>query len=84
MLRGAVPAAMRHLERGAAEGRRFDVLLVDADLGAPLHAPAALGPPAGGLPPGAGLSPGGGFSSGAGLPSGAGLRLPAARPLEAV
>ncbi|MFF4170892.1 LuxR C-terminal-related transcriptional regulator [Streptomyces sp. NPDC001744] len=31
---GSGPAALRCLERGAAEGRRFDVLLVDADLGA--------------------------------------------------
>ncbi|MFI6207088.1 LuxR C-terminal-related transcriptional regulator [Streptomyces sp. NPDC051041] len=30
---GSGPAAMRCLERAAAEGRRFDVLLVDADLG---------------------------------------------------
>ncbi|WP_416973936.1 LuxR C-terminal-related transcriptional regulator [Streptomyces sp. 4F14] len=31
---GSGSAAMRSLERAAAEGRRFDVLLVDADLGA--------------------------------------------------
>ncbi|MFI2348342.1 LuxR C-terminal-related transcriptional regulator [Streptomyces sp. NPDC019443] len=31
---GSGPAAMRCLERAAAEGRRFDVMLVDADLGA--------------------------------------------------
>ncbi|WP_240140116.1 LuxR C-terminal-related transcriptional regulator [Streptomyces sp. MUM 178J] len=37
---GSGPAAMRCLERAAAEGRRFDVLLVDADLGA-LTAPGA-------------------------------------------
>ncbi|MDI3421991.1 LuxR C-terminal-related transcriptional regulator [Streptomyces luteolus] len=30
---GSGPAALRCLERGLAEGRRFDVLLVDADLG---------------------------------------------------
>ncbi|MCT7352303.1 response regulator transcription factor [Streptomyces sp. 15-116A] len=30
---GSGPAALRCLERGAAEGRRFDVMLVDADLG---------------------------------------------------
>ncbi|MEV6794980.1 response regulator transcription factor [Streptomyces sp. NPDC051320] len=30
---GSGPAAQRCLERAAAEGRRFDVLLVDADLG---------------------------------------------------
>ncbi|WP_458087910.1 LuxR C-terminal-related transcriptional regulator [Streptomyces malaysiensis] len=44
---GSGPAALRCLERAAAEGRRFDVLLVDADLGTaadgvgpPLHASA--------------------------------------------
>ncbi|MBV2356765.1 response regulator transcription factor [Streptomyces sp. J2-1] len=31
---GSGPAALRCLERGAAEGRRYDVVLVDADLGA--------------------------------------------------
>ncbi|KUJ66145.1 two-component system response regulator [Streptomyces albus subsp. albus] len=31
---GSGPAALRCLDRGAAEGRRFDVTLVDADLGA--------------------------------------------------
>ncbi|MEU6893418.1 response regulator transcription factor [Streptomyces sp. NPDC046557] len=31
---GSAPAAVRCLERAAAEGRRFDVMLVDADLGA--------------------------------------------------
>lgn len=36
---GSATAALRHLERGAADGRRFDVLLVDADLGAPLPPP---------------------------------------------
>ncbi|MEV0038678.1 response regulator transcription factor [Streptomyces sp. NPDC050804] len=30
---GSGPAALRCLDRGAAEGRRFDVMLVDADLG---------------------------------------------------
>ncbi|MFE3142146.1 LuxR C-terminal-related transcriptional regulator [Streptomyces scopuliridis] len=30
---GSGPAALRCLERAAAEGRRFDVMLVDADLG---------------------------------------------------
>ncbi|HEX5567364.1 MAG TPA: response regulator transcription factor [Streptomyces sp.] len=37
---GSGPAALRALERAASDGRRFDVLLVDAELG--------------GLPPGAG------------------------------
>ncbi|MDF4251144.1 LuxR C-terminal-related transcriptional regulator [Streptomyces sp. WMMB303] len=40
---GSGPAALRHLERGAAEGRRFDILLVDADLGAPLNGTAQPG-----------------------------------------
>lgn len=31
---GSGPAALRSLERAAAEGRRFDVLLVDSELGA--------------------------------------------------
>lgn len=31
---GSGPAALRCLERAAAEGRRFDVMLIDADLGA--------------------------------------------------
>lgn len=31
---GSGPAALRCLERAVAEGRRFDVMLVDADLGA--------------------------------------------------
>lgn len=37
---GSGPAALRCLERAAADGRRFDVMLVDADLGA-AAAPAA-------------------------------------------
>ncbi|MFJ4340301.1 LuxR C-terminal-related transcriptional regulator [Streptomyces sp. NPDC088915] len=43
---GSGPAALRCLERGAAEGRRFDVLLVDAELGAgpPGAAPARAVP----------------------------------------
>ncbi|NGO71497.1 helix-turn-helix transcriptional regulator [Streptomyces boncukensis] len=50
---GSGAAALRHLERGVAEGRRFDVLLVDADLGAPMHpgpgcGPAGVGGAAGG------------------------------------
>ncbi|MGW0706034.1 LuxR C-terminal-related transcriptional regulator [Streptomyces sp. NPDC002643] len=49
---GSGPAALRCLDRAAAEGRKFDVLLVDADLGA--HAP------------GIGLGRGGGGSGGAG------------------
>ncbi|MER6327909.1 response regulator transcription factor [Streptomyces sp. NPDC001034] len=39
---GSGPAALRCLERALAEGRRYDVLLVDADLG---------GKPTGGRPP---------------------------------
>ncbi|EPD90627.1 LuxR C-terminal-related transcriptional regulator [Streptomyces albus] len=40
---GSGAAALRHLERAAAEGRRFDVLLVDANLGAPLNGAAQPG-----------------------------------------
>ncbi|CAL9274475.1 MULTISPECIES: response regulator transcription factor [Streptomyces] len=36
---GSGPAALRCLERAASEGRRYDVLLVDADLGG--HVPGA-------------------------------------------
>ncbi|MFG2650885.1 LuxR C-terminal-related transcriptional regulator [Streptomyces sp. NPDC048436] len=36
---GSGPAALRCLERGIAEGRRYDVLLVDADLGATASVP---------------------------------------------
>ncbi|MER8157327.1 response regulator transcription factor [Streptomyces sp. NPDC094472] len=39
---GSGPAALRCLERAAAEGRRFDILLVDADLGT---AADGAGPP---------------------------------------
>lgn len=43
---GSGPAALRCLERGVAEGRRFDVLLIDADLGSlngePIHMPQAV------------------------------------------
>ncbi|MDX3634498.1 response regulator transcription factor [Streptomyces europaeiscabiei] len=38
---GSGPAALRCLDRAAAEGRKFDVLLVDADLGGHVHAPGA-------------------------------------------
>lgn len=37
---GSGPAALRSLERAAAESRRFDVMLVDADLGACAAQPA--------------------------------------------
>ncbi|MFI6940276.1 LuxR C-terminal-related transcriptional regulator [Streptomyces sp. NPDC050418] len=49
---GSGPAALRSLERAATEGRRFDVLLVDADLGStvpgarlPVQDGAEPGPP---------------------------------------
>ncbi|MYT30953.1 response regulator transcription factor [Streptomyces sp. MspMP-M5] len=35
---GSAPAALRTLDRAGADGRRFDVVLVDADLAAPLLA----------------------------------------------
>ncbi|WP_431042564.1 LuxR C-terminal-related transcriptional regulator [Streptomyces sp. P1-3] len=52
---GSGPAALRCLERGAAEGRRFDVALVDADLGGAVTAPAlpSLSTAPGGAPRGA-------------------------------
>ncbi|GEB62385.1 response regulator transcription factor [Streptomyces gardneri] len=45
---GSGPAALRCLDRGVAEGRRFDVLLVDAELGA--GPAAATGAAARGVP----------------------------------
>ncbi|WP_329384564.1 response regulator transcription factor [Streptomyces sp. NBC_01351] len=48
---GSGPAALRCLERAVAEGRRFDVLLVDADLAAAAGPGAAAGAGApGGVP----------------------------------
>ncbi|MFF4587737.1 LuxR C-terminal-related transcriptional regulator [Streptomyces sp. NPDC001388] len=47
---GSGPAALRSLERAVAEGRRYDVLLVDADLGAGLGGGPAGAP--GGAPAG--------------------------------
>ncbi|GGS06145.1 transcriptional regulator [Streptomyces aureoverticillatus] len=41
---GSGPAALRCLDRAAAEGRRFDVLLVDADLGGTASALGAARP----------------------------------------
>ncbi|MBT2452194.1 response regulator transcription factor [Streptomyces sp. ISL-43] len=49
---GSGPAALRCLERAAAEGRRFDVLLVDADLAAVAGAVPAQREPGSGPPPG--------------------------------
>ncbi|SCK10365.1 response regulator transcription factor [Streptomyces sp. WMMB 322] len=54
---GSVQAAMRNLERGAAEGRRFDVMLVDADLSAPAGTAAAGTGPAAAAANGADRSP---------------------------
>lgn len=56
---GSAPAALRCLERGAADGRGFDVLLVDADLAAPASSGApSPGTSASGVsPPGATASP---------------------------
>ena len=47
---GSAPAALRTLERAAADGRRFDVLLADADLAAPLMAVPPQGPARDGVP----------------------------------
>ncbi|MFJ6721064.1 MULTISPECIES: response regulator transcription factor [unclassified Streptomyces] len=48
---GSAPAAARCLERAAAEGRRFDVMLVDADLGAAAGTVPAQRAPGSGPPP---------------------------------
>ncbi|OKK16729.1 transcriptional regulator [Streptomyces sp. CB00455] len=49
---GSGPAALRCLERAVAEGRRFDVVLVDADLGAAAGTvPAQREPGSGSGPP---------------------------------
>ncbi|MFE5679214.1 LuxR C-terminal-related transcriptional regulator [Streptomyces erythrochromogenes] len=48
---GSGPAALRCLERAVAEGRRFDVLLVDADLGTVAGAVPAQREPGAGPPP---------------------------------
>lgn len=52
---GSAPAALRCLERAVGEGRRFDVLLADADLSGPA-------PPAGTAPAGGGEAMTGGIS----------------------
>ncbi|MGP3952743.1 LuxR C-terminal-related transcriptional regulator [Streptomyces sp. 7N604] len=44
---GSAPAALRSMERAAADGRRFDVLLVDADLGGHDTGTAGVPGPAG-------------------------------------
>ncbi|MCE4948430.1 response regulator transcription factor [Streptomyces albulus] len=41
---GSAPAALRTLDRATTDGRRFDVLLADADLAAPLLAVPPQGP----------------------------------------
>ncbi|GHF64226.1 transcriptional regulator [Streptomyces mashuensis] len=70
---GSGPAALRALERAAGEGRRFDVLLIDADLGTvgpdpAQQAPRPAGPPGPTGPPGhaahAGHESGGGPGDG--------------------
>ncbi|MDJ0380575.1 response regulator transcription factor [Streptomyces sp. G-G2] len=53
---GSGPAALRCLERGAAEGRRFDVLLVDADLTGAPAGPVPAQREAGAGPPGDGIA----------------------------
>ncbi|MFI5984045.1 LuxR C-terminal-related transcriptional regulator [Streptomyces sp. NPDC051555] len=60
---GSGPAALRCLERGVSEGRRFDVLLVDADLSGAAGGPAGA---AGAFPAqrehGSGAPPGDGLA----------------------
>ncbi|AKA04312.1 MULTISPECIES: response regulator transcription factor [Streptomyces] len=47
---GSAPAALRTLDRATTDGRRFDVLLADADLAAPLLAVPPQGPARDGTP----------------------------------
>ncbi|MGX1760533.1 LuxR C-terminal-related transcriptional regulator [Streptomyces lydicus] len=47
---GSAPAALRNLDRAVTDGRRFDVLLADADLAAPLLAVPAQGAPRDAVP----------------------------------
>ncbi|RLV67217.1 Two-component system response regulator [Streptomyces sp. CBMAI 2042] len=71
---GSGPAALRALERAAAEARPYDVILVDAELGGPAPGGAAAhgGAPAPGGSPAVGGSPAAG-----GVPA-----LPVPRPEE--
>ncbi|MEU9580962.1 response regulator transcription factor [Streptomyces chilikensis] len=78
---GSAVAALRALERAAADGRRFDVLLVDADLGVvgPVPVPVSAGGSRPALPaqvsagpvegPGPGVVPGDGIALVAGVRS---------------
>ncbi|KUL49538.1 MULTISPECIES: response regulator transcription factor [unclassified Streptomyces] len=83
---GSGPAALRCLERAATEGRRYDVLLVDADLGATAGALGALPQPlgfagAGGAPVAAPVQEGGadGLVDGISLVAGVRSGQPAVR-----
>ncbi|WP_043486961.1 MULTISPECIES: response regulator transcription factor [Streptomyces] len=78
---GSGPAALRCLERGASEGRRFDVMLVDADLGGgargavgipPQPLPASAESLMSGAPTGHGAVGGGQLTGGAGAGSAVG------------
>ncbi|MET7765382.1 response regulator transcription factor [Streptomyces sp. NPDC005336] len=75
---GSGPAALRCLERGAAEGRRFDVLLVDADLGT-AATDAAAPPP---LPAPAEAAYGGARGGALGAPPGSGPGAPPGRAVN--
>jgi DNA-binding NarL/FixJ family response regulator len=77
---GSAVAAMRSLERAASDGRRFDVLLVDADLGgAGLGGAGQVpGSPAGSrpsLPAQASVAPAGSEGQGGGVAPGDGIAL---------
>lgn len=77
---GSAHAALRSLERGAAEGRRFDVLLVDADLSPP-SVPSVPPVPPGGASTQSTQSAGT-QSTGAAVANGANWSLPAVVPRE--
>ncbi|MFF7730677.1 LuxR C-terminal-related transcriptional regulator [Streptomyces sp. NPDC008001] len=70
---GSGPAALRALERAAAEGRRFDVLLIDADLGTVGQDGGGVpGQLRGPVPHGAALGPGHGPAHGGPVHEGGG------------
>lgn len=72
---GSGPAAQRCLERAAAENRRYDVLLVDADLGGGHRPPVALSA----VPPLRPVTAATGAAAGPGAASRAAARGPVAR-----
>ncbi|MGN9793485.1 response regulator transcription factor [Streptomyces sp. NPDC054847] len=75
---GSGPAALRCLERAATEGRRFDVMLVDADLGASAAVPPPRAAPVARAVPETGAAP---VVDGIALVTGVRSLHPALRPV---